>query len=110
MGAAKYDRLIDLMRATTAEDAAGQPIETFVLLKRVPANARAISDGERLQGGGIMSSVNMRFQIRWSTDISDLDTRDRVHYDDRIYDIAGVKEIGRRKELEITAAARSERV
>lgn len=110
MGAAKYDRLIDLMRATSAEDTAGQPIETWALIKQVPANVRAISDGERLQAGGIMSSVNMRFQIRWSIDVSTLDTRDRVHYDDRVYDIAGVKEIGRRVALEITAAARSERI
>lgn len=110
MGAGKYDRKIDLMRATTAEDAAGQPIDTFALLKRVPAHARAISDGERLQGGGIMSAVNMRFVIHWSEDVRTLDTRDQVVYEGRVHDIAGVKEIGRRRELEITAAARSENV
>lgn len=109
-GSGKYDRRIVLQRATTAEDAAGQPIETFSLLKEVWAKHRAISDGERLQGGGVMSSVNARFLIRWSEAIRDLDTRDRVIYDGRTYDIAGVKEIGRKKEFEITAAARTERV
>lgn len=109
-GSGRYDRRIVLQRATTVEDAAGQPVETFALLKEVWAKVRAISDGERLQGGGIMSSVNMRFLIRWSEGIRDLDTRDRVFYDDRIFDIAGVKEIGRRKGFEITAAARTERV
>lgn len=110
MSAGKYDRQIDLMRATAVEDAAGQPISTFALLRRVPAYARAISDGERLQGGGIMSAVNMRFVIRWSKDVRTLDTRDQLIYEGRVHDIAGVKEIGRRRELEITAAARSERI
>lgn len=110
MGAGRYDRIVELMRATTAEDAAGQPISTFALLKRVHASARAISDGERLQGGGVMSAVNMRFVIRWSEAVRTLDTRDQLIYEGRVHDIAGVKEIGRRRELEITAAARSERV
>lgn len=108
MGAAKYDRLINLMRYTTTEDTAGQPIQSFVLLKTVPAYARTISDGERLQGGGVFSSISDRFLIRWSSDISDLNPKDRIHYNGKVYDIVGVKEIGRRKELEITTAARSD--
>jgi len=107
MGAGKYDRLINLMRSTKTEDGVGQPIETFSSLKeKVPAKHNPISDGERLHGGGVFSSVSDRFRIRWSNIVSDLNPKDRVQYNGKDYDIVGVKEIGRRKELEITASAR----
>ncbi len=38
--------------------------------------------------------------------MSDIDPKDRVRFEGRVYDIVGVKEIGRREGLEITAVAR----
>lgn len=109
MQAGKLDRRIVLQRATVATDAFNQPVQTWGTLATVWASAKPISDGERARAGEVFSSLSMRFQIRYSSTVANLDTRDRVVFDSRTYDIVAVKEIGRREGLEITAAARAER-
>lgn len=109
MQAGKFDRRIAVQRASKAADAFNEQIETWATLTTVWASAIPISDGERARAGEVFSSINMRFQIRYSTTVAALDTRDRIVFDGRTYDIAGVKELGRRRGLEITAAARAER-
>ena len=52
--------------------------------------------------------MSMRFQIRYSSTVANLDTRDWVLFDGRTYDLIAVKEIGRREGLELTGAARAE--
>ena len=108
MKAGKLDRRIDLHRATTVPNAFNEPVETFASFATVWASATPISDGERARAGEVFSSISMRFQIRYSTTVSDLDTRDRVVFDGRVFDIVAVKEINRREGIEITASARAE--
>jgi SPP1 family predicted phage head-tail adaptor len=108
--AGSLDRRITIQRVTTAPNEFNEPIETWRDLVTVFASKQDISDAERWSAGAIGAEITTRFQIRYSSQLAALDNRDRVIFDGRVFDIAGVKEIGRRKGLEITAAAKSERV
>ena len=109
MQAGKLDRRITLQRATLTTDAYNAIVETFAPLSTVWAQAVPVSDGEKMRAGEVYSNLSMRFTIRWSTVVATLDTKDRVLFDGRLFDILGIKEIGRHEGLEITAATRGER-
>ncbi|WP_396190311.1 head-tail adaptor protein [Flavobacterium sp.] len=46
--------------------------------------------------------------MRYSTTAATIDPRDRLTFEGRDYDINGVKDVGRRQYIEITATARAE--
>jgi SPP1 family predicted phage head-tail adaptor len=108
MFAGPLDRRITLQRATTAQDDTGQEVQTWADLATVWASKRDVSDSERVAAAEVSASITTRFQIRWDTLWSDLNPKDRVACDGKTYDIFGVKELGRREGLEITAAARAD--
>jgi SPP1 family predicted phage head-tail adaptor len=72
------------------------------------AKKTPISDGERFRANEIGSQANVRFLTRWDEFSGDVDTKDRIICEGKTYEIVGTKEIGRRKEVEITAAVRSD--
>lgn len=109
LDAGALDRRIVIQRATVTRDAMNEQVQTWATLGAVWASATPVRDGERFADGEVRSLITMRFQVRWSQRIASLDERDRIVFDGRTYDIHGVKEIGRRVGLEISAAARSER-
>lgn len=110
LAAGSLDRRIVIERATLIRDAMNEQVETWTPLATVWASATPVRDGERFADGEVRSLITMRFQVRWSNAVANLDERDRLRFDGRTYDIHGVKEIGRRVGLEISAAARSERI
>jgi len=110
MEAGKLDRRITLQRFTTTKNEFNEDVQTWADLATVWASKEDIRDSERWQASEVAAEVTTRFRIRWSNTVKDIDPRDRVLFDGRIYAINAVKEIGRRVGLEITAAARAERV
>lgn len=111
MAAGRLDRRIiieraDLLLETT--DAMGTPVPFWRDLVAVWADAKLVSDGERWQAGQTLADRLYRFTIRYSSEVANVDPRDRIQYDGRVWEIHGVKEVGRRQFLEITAAARAE--
>lgn len=108
MQAGKLDRRITLERASITLDDFGGQVEAWVVLATVWAEAIPVSDRERWRAGEIGATISHRFRIRWSSAVADLNARDRVIFDGREYDIHGVKEIGRRVGLEITASTRAD--
>lgn len=108
MDPGRLDRRISILRATTAADAYNEPIATWATLATVWAKAAPVMDAERQRAGETLAAKAYRFTVRFSYDVYDVDPRDRVTFDGRTYDIAGVKELGRREYLEITATARAE--
>lgn len=108
MDAGRLDRRITLRRATTTTDAFNESVFVWGTLATVSAKVEPVSDGEQWRAGETLASMLTRFTIRYSTTVSSVDPRDRIQYGGREYDIQGVKELGRREFLEITAAARAE--
>ncbi|MFT6772466.1 MAG: SPP1 family predicted phage head-tail adaptor [Paracoccaceae bacterium] len=108
MEAGRLDRRVTLRRATAAPDAFNEPVQTWADLATVWAEARPISDRERIAAAQIAATVTHRFTIRWADGLADLSPRDRLIFEAREFDISAVKEIGRRDGLEITASARAD--
>ncbi len=108
MRAGALDRLLTLRRRMVQADALGEEVETFADLATVRASKTDISDAEKVRAQQVGAEITTRFQIRWSVNWSDLNPKDRVTCDLREYEVVGVKEIGRREGIEITAAARAD--
>jgi len=104
----KLDRRLTLQRATITYDTMNNPVETWSTLATVWASKEEINDTERLQSSEKGSAITVRFQIRYSVRVSDLNAKDRISYGGHTYDIVGVKELGRREGLEISAMTRGD--
>ncbi|MGR3452882.1 phage head closure protein [Pseudooceanicola sp.] len=105
--AGKLDRRITLERGTVSDDGFNDAIgEPWSVLAEVWAQSMPLSDGERWRAGSIGATATHRFRIRYSSQVADLNPKDRLVFEGRVYDISGVKELGRRTGLEVTASAR----
>ena len=105
LAAGDLDRRITFERAIGTTDDLGGEVHNWGEHATVWAQVLPISDGERWRAAEVAASVTTRFRIRWGAGVT---VEDRIAYDGRIYDIVGVKEIGRREGQEITAAARAD--
>lgn len=110
MDSGALDRSLILRKRAVANNALGEPVETFTDLATVRASKTDIGDAEKVRAQQVGAEVTTRFQIRWSVNWSDLNAKDRVSCDLREYEVVAVKEIGRREGLEITACARPEQL
>jgi len=108
MDAGRMDRRIAIKRATSSVNSFNEASDTWATLATVWANAAPVSDGERMRAGETLAQMQVRFVIRWSATTATVDPKDRLTFDGREFDINGVKQIGRRDYLEITATARAE--
>lgn len=106
--AGKRDRRIDLQRATLVKDEFNEDVPTWFTFATVWAEKRDVSDGERVKAAEVAAEISTRFTILWSTQVSDLSPKDRILFGDRVFDIYSVKELDRRKGIEITATARAD--
>ena len=106
--AGDLDRRITIERYTETRDPFNNPVKIWQELAIVWAAKTDVSDSERLAAQEVGAEISTRFRIRWSLQVRDIDPKDRVRFEGRLYDIVGVKEIGRREGLEITAVARPE--
>lgn len=105
MEAGKLDRRITLQRYGITYNADNEPIEGFADLATVWASVQYASDGEKIRAAEVGATISIRFQIRYSSTVAGINPKDRVIYDGKTFDISGVKELGRREGLEISAAA-----
>ena len=105
MKATGRDRLVTIRRLALTYNDDNEPMTEWSDLAQVWAEKRDISDGEKVRAAQVGATMTARFRMLWSEQISDVNPKDRIALDGREYDIVGVKEIGRRDGLEITAAS-----
>ncbi len=106
MLAGNLDRLVQFRRATLAHDGLANA-ETWADHGSPQwAAKRDVSDGERYRAGEVAASLTTRFQVRYSIFTAAITPKDRMTCEGREYNILGIKEVGRREGLEITAAVR----
>lgn len=108
MDAGRLDRRITILRATTSANGFNEPVETWSDFATVWAAAAPVMDGEKWAAGQTLATQSIRFTVRWSYAASTITPTDRVRYDGRVYDINGVKDMGRNEFRELTATARAE--
>lgn len=70
------------------------------------ADKQDISDGERWRAGEVAAHISARFRVPVSGFVLGITPKDRMVCRGLTYDISGIKEIVRDRELEFTAAAR----
>jgi len=105
MRSERLDRRITLQRYGITYNSDNEPIEAWSDLATVWASVNYVSDGEKVRAAEVGASIAVRFQIRYSSTVADLNAKDRVLFDGDVFDIEGVKPLGRREGLEISAAA-----
>ncbi len=108
MRAGDLDRRIAIRRATFAPNAFNEPVATWSELVTVWAARRDASASERYRAQEVGAEISLRFTIRWSLGVADVNPRDRIAFEGRDYDITAVRDIGRRQWREIDAVARAE--
>jgi SPP1 family predicted phage head-tail adaptor len=106
--AGKRDRNITLQRYVITYNEDNEPIEGWADLAKVKAAVNYVSDAERVRAAEVGASITVRFQTAYSAAMADLDAKDRVLFEGRLFDIVGVKPLGRREGFEISAAAPSD--
>ena len=86
------------------------PIFDWVVLAEVWANRRDASASESYRAQSIGAEITTRFRIRWSEAVRDVNPKDRISFEGRVYNITAVREAkdGRRVALEIDAVARAD--
>ena len=107
IGAGSLDRRITLRRKTVTNTGLGTT-EAWADLGTIWAGRRDVSDGEKAAAGTMQSIVAARFVVRSSSLTRTLTPKDALIEGGRTFEITGIKELGRRDFLEITAEARTD--
>jgi SPP1 family predicted phage head-tail adaptor len=103
MRAGKLDRTIRIDRFDAgAVNNYGTPAPTFTPLATLRAQLVQASTEEFLSAQGANAETAVIFRTRW---IADVTTADRVSYDGRFFNLKEVKELGRRRGLELRCEA-----
>jgi SPP1 family predicted phage head-tail adaptor len=108
MRAGELDRRLTLFRAVRATDALNAKVTSWSRLATVAAAKADVSDAERIRAQQAGVAHTTRFRIRWSSCAAQLLAGDRVRCEGRDFEVVGLKELGRREGLEITANARGD--
>lgn len=106
MEAGKLDRRVQFRRSLAQDDGFTQGEVWTNLGAPVWASKRDVSDRERMAALEVSAVITTRFQVRHSSFTAGITPKDRLICEGLEYDITGIKEIGRRDGLEITARAR----
>lgn len=102
MKAGSLDRVITVQRFTEQRDDLGQVTTTWATIATLRAQKIQASTTEYLKGEGFKGEAAVVFRVRW---LDGLTVKDRVLSDGIAHDIKELKEIGRRKGLDIRTVA-----
>lgn len=102
-GSGSLNRRATFQRATVTFNSFNEEVETWSTLASVFINRRDASAGESYKAQEVGGQLSIRFTIRYSSDVADLNPRDRVLYNGAVYNITGVREIMRNRWMEVDA-------
>lgn len=109
MLAGKRNRRVVVERATITQDAgSGENIETWTTLATEFAEVLPLSDRELVQVAEVSAEITTRFRLAWKPTLASVNPKDRLSFNGQTWGIWGVKEIGFREGIEISASARSD--
>lgn len=97
------DRIITIQRATEARDEFGVVTEVWAPLASLRSSLIQASTEEYLRAAGFQGDAAVIFRTRYLDGVT---VKDRVLFEGVAHDIKEVKEIGRRRGLEIRTVAR----
>ncbi len=103
MKAGSLDRVVTVQRAIEATDDLGQVVNTWSAIATLRAAKIQATTTEYLREAGLQGDSVVIFRARW---LDGLTVRDRLQCEGVTYDVKEIKELGRRKGLEIRTVAR----
>lgn len=103
MRAGALDRRIEIQAASESKDEFGVITEAWQTVATVRAQIIQSATAEYLAGAGEAGEAVLIFRARW---LDGLSVRNRVIYNGQAYDVREIKEIGRRKGVDIRCQAR----
>jgi SPP1 family predicted phage head-tail adaptor len=106
--AASRNERITIQRVTITYNEFNEPIETWNDLATVWAKRQDASAGESYRAQEVGAQITMRFTVLRTSEIADMNPKDRIAYDGRTFNITAVREVKRNRWLEIDAVARAE--
>jgi SPP1 family predicted phage head-tail adaptor len=107
--AGKLDRRIVFQKATESQSASGAVVETWSNVATVWATYLPESGTEGFRETQEQGWSVVRFRTRYWVDVDGVPTvKYRIVFDDVVYDILEVRELGRREGWEFVARARAE--
>lgn len=98
MRAGRLDRTIIIERGAHVVDPAGTPSFTWATVATLRAERIQSSTDEYLQAQGANAETVMIFRTRF---VAGITTADRVLYEGEVFNLREVKELGRRRGLEL---------
>lgn len=104
MNAGNLDRRVQFQRAARIDDGIQVkfgPYENHG--SKVWASKTPISDGEKYRAGAVGTDATARFRVRYSAFSAGITGSGRLLCEGKTFAITGLKEIGRRELIEITA-------
>lgn len=105
LSAGDLDRRVQFLRAALVDDGyQTRPGPHEPHGKPVWAARRFVRDAERYAASTVGVESVVRFTVRWSAFTADIKRTDRLICEGQTYAITGLKEVGRRVGIEITAA------
>jgi len=96
--AGRLDREITVERVETSVDDAGSPQETWSTHLELRAELLDGGEAEVERAWGASTEVELVLRTRY---VDDVTLADRIVYEDRPYEIVRIRELGRRRGLEI---------
>lgn len=98
MRAGKLDREITIQRSTRVRDDSGNSVYTWSDIATLRAQIVQASTEEFIRGWGASDETVIIFRVRW---LDGIQLSDRILLDGRIHNLKEIKEIGRRRGLEL---------
>lgn len=105
MNIGKMDRRIILEAPTHAPDSFGQAVESWAEVGRPWARVDYKAGDEQVQANELVAVQRVEFTIRYDRTVT---PRLRVRYQDQVYNIDAVAEIGRRLGTKLTCYTRND--
>jgi SPP1 family predicted phage head-tail adaptor len=100
MRSGNLDRVITMQRLTTAApDLYGAPAETWATVATMRAQLLQHATADQEGARGHTTDITRTFRTRWLDGVT---PEDRVSYNGQTYLITAIKELGRRRGLDIT--------
>lgn len=107
MNIGALDRRIVLQRPSSTTNDYGERIVTWLTYATIwAAIDRKPGATERISGEQMLSFQQVIFSIRYSTTVSILEASHRVSYDNKVYNVLGVQEVGRQEQLRVITELR----
>lgn len=102
------DARITLYRPTSSLEGYNEVVDTFSVHATSWAEKRDVSTAEAMRAREIGAEIDCRFTVRWSAKAAAVDPTFRIGHGGRVYNVTGVRALGRRDFVEIDAVARAQ--